>query len=114
MYVIFFFNFFRACQGYDDCVDQEEQTKMSQDFYTNLVPSDGNTNGSQHYQFQSNLITKIEKSGEYVCKVCSLSNPEKCGLNSIQVFANEFSPMGFEIIRPTGTVYIRTVSLITL
>ena len=102
----FFLNFFRACQGYDDCVDQEEQTKMSQDLYNNLVPSDGNTNGSQHYQFQSNLITKIEKSGEYVCKVCSLSNPEKCGLNSIQVFANEFSPMGFEIIRPTGTVYI--------
>ena len=104
MYVIFFLNFFRACQGYDDCVDQEEQTKMSQDLYNNLVPSDGNTNGSQHYQFQSNLITKIEKSGEYVCKVCSLSNPQKCGLNSIQVFANEFSPMGFEIIRPTGRV----------
>ena len=79
---------------------------MSQDLYTNLVPSDGNTNGSQHYQFQSNLITKIEKSGEYICKVCSLSNPPKCGLNSIQVFLNEFSPNGFEIIRPTGTVYI--------
>ena len=100
------FKILRACQGYDDCVNQEEQTKLSQDFYSNLVPSDGNTNGSQHYQFQSNLITKIEKSGEYICKVCSLSNPPKCGLNSIQVFANEFSLMGFEIIRPTGTVYI--------
>ena len=92
--------FFRSCDGYAKCSEKEDIEIISPDLYTQLLPSDGNTNTSEHYKFQSNFTTNIEKSGEYGCKVCDKSDPNKtkCDTNFIKVFANEFSPHGFDIL----------------